>query len=150
MATTSPAVETTAEAIEVVRRFLLALQDGDLETALPMLADDVRWINVSLPTVKGRSRVGWLLRPLFRHGMRFRVHLHAIAVDGDAILTERSDAIGFGRFEQRFWVYGRFAVTGGQITLWRDSFDWLDVTLSVLRGVAGMLVPALNRPWPGA
>jgi limonene-1,2-epoxide hydrolase len=151
MPTSSPAVETTktADPIEVVRTFLLALQDGDLDAALPMLAEDVRWINVSLPTVKGRSRVAWLLRLLFKRGLRFRVHLHAIATDGDVILTDRTDATGFGRFEPRFWVYGRFAVSDGQITLWRDSFDWVDVTLSVLRGVAAMLVPAVNRPWPG-
>lgn len=151
MATTSQAVEpnTSREPTEVVRAFLLALQDGDLDAALPLLADDVVWINVTLPTVKGRARIERLLRPAFRRGGRFRVHLHAVASDGDVVLTDRTDAIGIGPFEQRLWVYGRFTVKGGKIAVWRDSFDWLDLAISTLRAVAGMLVPALNRPWPG-
>jgi limonene-1,2-epoxide hydrolase len=46
-------------------------------------------------------------------------------------------------------VYGRFDVIDGRIVLWRDSFDWLDLLIGLIRGVAGALVPALNRPWPG-
>jgi limonene-1,2-epoxide hydrolase len=151
MATTSTAsfsTTPTAQA-QVVRSFLLALQAGDLDAALELLADDVRYINVSLPTVNGRERVERIFRPAYARGGRFRVHLHAIATDGDVVLTDRTDALGIGRFEQRLWVYGRFVVKDGKITLWRDSFDWLDVTISALRGLAAIAIPALNRPWPG-
>jgi limonene-1,2-epoxide hydrolase len=151
MATTSPAAKsnTSTEPTEVVRALLLALQDGDVDAALPLLADDVVWINVTLPTVRGRARVERLFRLGFRFGGRFRVHLHAVASDGDVVLTDRTDALGIGRFEQRLWVYGRFTVRDGKIAVWRDSFDYLDLAISTLRALAGMLVPALNRPWPG-
>jgi limonene-1,2-epoxide hydrolase len=146
--TASPSTTTTAPA-DVVRSVLLALQAGELDSALELLADDVRYINVSLPTVRGRERVERLFRPAYARGGRFRVHFHAIATDGDVVLTDRTDALGIGRFEQRLWVYGRFVVKDGKITLWRDSFDWLDVTLSALRGLLAIAIPALNRPWPG-
>jgi len=131
----------------VVESFLLALQAQDVEGAVALLADDVQWINVSLPTIKGRN-VARVLRALEgRTG--FRVHVFHVATEGDVVLTERADAIRIGRFEQRFWVWGRFEVSDGRIVIWRDSFDWLDFTISVLRGAAGVVAPALNRRWPG-
>ena len=51
--------------------------------------------------------------------------------------------------EQRFWVWGRFEVRDGKIVIWRDSFDWLDFTVGLLRGAVGVFLPALNRRWPG-
>jgi limonene-1,2-epoxide hydrolase len=147
--TAASAPTTTTAPAEVVRTFLLALQAGDLDSALDLLAEDVRYINVSLPTVRGRGRVERLFRPAYARGGRFRVHFHAIATDGDVVLTDRTDALGIGRFEQRLWVYGRFVVKDGKITVWRDSFDWLDVTRSTLRGLIAIAIPALNRPWPG-
>ena len=147
MATTElpPTVEATPAG--VVQSFLLALQAQDVEGAIALLADDIQWINVSLPTIKGRN-VARVLRAMEgRSG--FRVHFFHIATEGDVVLTERADAIRLGRFEQRFWVWGRFEVRDGRITIWRDSFDWLDFTVSVLRGAAAVLAPALNRRWPG-
>lgn len=140
-----PTVDTTPA--EVVQSFLLALQAQDVEGAIALLADDVQWINVSLPALKGRN-VARVLR-LLEGRSGFRVHFFNVATDGDVVLTERTDAIRLGRFEQRFWVWGRFEVRDGKITIWRDSFDWLDYTISVVRGLAGAVVPALNRRWPG-
>lgn len=130
--------------------FLLALADGRLDDALALLSDDVVYVNVTLPSIRGRRGVERVFRLLMeRLGGRFRVHFHTIAASGSVVLTERTDALIFGRVEQRIWVYGRFEVDGGRITLWRDSFDWLDVIIGLVRGLAGALFPALNRPWPG-
>ena len=140
-----PAADSTPAG--VVQAFLLALQAEDVDSAVALLADDVQWINVSLPTIRG-PRVERVLRGLEgRAG--FRVHLFNVAADGEVVLTERTDAIRLGRFEQRFWVWGRFEVRDGRITIWRDSFDWLDVTVSALRAAAGVVAPGLNRRWPG-
>jgi limonene-1,2-epoxide hydrolase len=141
---------TTTEPAEIVRSFLLALEAGELDEALELLADDVVYTNVSLPTIRGRARIGRLFRPALEklHG-GFRVHFHTIATSGSTVLTERTDALILGPVEQRVWVYGRFDVNDGRITLWRDSFDWLDVLVGLIRGLAGALIPALNRPWPG-
>jgi limonene-1,2-epoxide hydrolase len=132
-----------------VRAFLLALEAGELDEALSFLAEDVAWTNVSLPTIRGRARVERFLRPgLERLGGGFRVFLHTVATSGDTVLTERTDALVLGPLEVRAWVYGRFEIVDGQITVWRDSFDWLDFTVGLVRAVAGMFVPPLNRPWP--
>jgi limonene-1,2-epoxide hydrolase len=145
-----PAATTTPAPAQVVEDFLLALQASDLDGALALLADDVEYTNVSLPTIRGRSRVDRLFRPLQRLGGTFRVHFHTIATEGTTVLTERTDELGLGRFAQRFWIYGRFEVSDGLITVWRDSFDWYDITVSLIRGVAGAVAPSLNRRWPGS
>jgi limonene-1,2-epoxide hydrolase len=71
---------------------------------------------------------------------------------GSATTTEPATVVVsfFGRFAARFWVYGRFVVRDGRIAVWRDSFDWLDVTIGNLRGLAAMAIPALNRRMPTA
>jgi limonene-1,2-epoxide hydrolase len=146
----APHSTETTDPAEVVRSFLLALEAGELDKALDKLAEDVVYVNVSLPTIRGRRGVERVFRPLMeRFGGGFRVHFHTIAADGDTVLTERTDGLILGRVEQRLWVYGHFEVTDGMITLWRDSFDWLDVIVSLIRGLAGAVSPALNRPWPG-
>lgn len=143
-------MEQTEQSVEVVREFLLALQDDDLDRSLSYLSDDVQWVNVSLPTVRGKRAVERILRGSQKIGGGFRVYFHAIAAEGDIVLTERTDAITLGRFDQRFWVTGRFEIENGKIKLWRDSFDWADLTIGLLRGLAGMVSPRLNRRWPTA
>jgi limonene-1,2-epoxide hydrolase len=50
----------------------------------------------------------------------------------------------------QFWVWGRFEVHDGRITLWRDSFDFLDIARGTLRGVVSMLVPSLAAKAPAS
>lgn len=133
----------------IVERFLHALADRDLDGAMALLADDVVWINVTLPAVRGKRAVERICRVAMRAGGGFRVHLHAIAGAGDGVvLTDRADALTLGRFEQRFWVYGRFELRDGRIAVWRDAFDWGDLMVSLARGLAGVASPSLNRAWP--
>lgn len=134
---------------DIVRSFLLALQDRDLDAAMALLTEDAVWINVSLPAVRGRRAIDRVCRLAMRGGGGFRVHFHGIADAGDGVvLTDRADALTLGRFEQRFWVYGRFELRDGAIAVWRDAFDWRDITVSLVRGAAGVAVPSLNRAWP--
>lgn len=144
-ATSSPPVSSPSA---IVVEFLEALQRKDPDGALELLADDAQWINVSLPTIRPKRRIERIFR-LLDGPSHFRVHFHNVAEEDGVVLTERTDALGLGRFEQRFWVYGRFELRDGKIAVWRDSFDWLDLSISLVRGLAGIVSPALNRRWPG-
>ena len=138
-ATTDP--QTLAEG------FLEALMAADVDRAAGFLSDDVVYTNVGLPTIRGRDRVARALSSLGRPNVGFEVYLHSISADGPVVLTERTDVIVVGRVRLQFWVWGRFDVHDGQITLWRDSFDFLDTTKATIRGLAGALLPAV-RPSP--
>jgi limonene-1,2-epoxide hydrolase len=135
--------EQTLENTHTVEVFLHALQDADLETAGAALAEDLVYQNVGLPTIYGRNRAMKLFRSL-GGASGFEVKIHRIAADGAAVLTERTDALIFGPLRLQFWVCGVFEVHDGQITLWRDYFDFFDMFKATLRGIAGLVVPSLR------
>ncbi len=133
----------------VVTGFLHALTEYDLDTALNLVTDDLTYINVSLPTIHGRDGLDRAFRPVLRPDrFGFNVHLNHVATEDDVVLTDRIDEINFRKFASRFWVYGRFVVRDGQIAVWRDSFDWLDVTVGNVRALLGLISPSLNRRMP--
>jgi limonene-1,2-epoxide hydrolase len=126
-----------------VETFLNALMDADYETADASLDDNLVYENVGLPTIHGRARAMKLFRQMDgRAG--FEVKIHRIAADGAAVLTERSDALIMGPLRLQFWVCGVFEVHNGRITLWRDYFDFFDMTKALLRGVAALVLPSLK------
>jgi limonene-1,2-epoxide hydrolase len=134
-----------ADPIEVVQRFLGALVEGEVETAVSLVADDLVYANVSLPTIRGKHRFTQAAQFYFRH-MGFDVRVHGIAANGPLVLTERTDQLVFGRLRLQLWVCGSFEVVDGRITTWRDYFDWANSTIGMVRAIAGALVPALGPP----
>ena len=97
-------MDTTANA-RTVETFLYALQDEDFDTADGLMADNIVWQNVGYPTharpqphhqpvPRGEGRVG------------FEVKFHRIAAEGNAVLTERTDALIIGPVRLQFWVCG--------------------------------------------
>jgi limonene-1,2-epoxide hydrolase len=134
----------------VVEAFLGALAAADFGTAADLLDEHVTYVNVGMPTVRGRRRTVGVLRPLARPGLSFEVYLHAIAANGGSVLTDRTDVLVFGPCRFQFWVTGRFDVRDGRITLWRDSFDYLDILRALVRGLIGAVVPALRPKAPGS
>lgn len=141
-----------SEPTAIVEQFLTCLAVGEIDAAADLLAADVEYSNVSLPTVRGRERVRRLAHlTLGRPGAGFEVYNHAISAAGNSVLTERTDVIKAGRLRIQFWVCGRFDVENGEIVLWRDRFDWMNYTVATLRGLIGIFVPALRaKPPPQA
>ncbi|MEZ0364776.1 limonene-1,2-epoxide hydrolase family protein [Mycobacterium sp. pUA109] len=141
---TEPTAElTSVDNIRTVETFLNALQDEDFVTADATLADDLVYQNVGLPTIRGRSTTMRLFRRMEgRAG--FEVKIHRIAADGDAVLTERTDALLIGPLRLQFWVCGVFEVHDGRITLWRDYFDFYDMFKATARAVAATVFPSLR------
>ena len=129
-----------AHTVEV---FLAALQDQDIDAAGAVLDEHLVYQNVGFPTIRGRARAMKLFRSMEGRA-RFEVKTHRIAVNGSTVLTERTDALVFGRVRLQFWVCGVFEVKDGRITLWRDYFDMFDFTKALARGVLGAAVPALR------
>ncbi len=143
-ASTTPA-EGSESDVAIVEKFLYALRDGDLDAVQRLLDDDLVYQNVGLSTIRGSRRTMKLLARLQRPSLGFDVKFHRIAAHGGAVLTERTDALIVGRVRVNFWVWGVFEVHDGRITLWRDYFDMFDITKAIARGVAGAVVPSLQR-----
>lgn len=132
----------------VVERFMEFLRRGELDEAVALLAVDVRYENVGLPTVHGRERVRRLFGKGYEDGAGFDVVIHTICADGASVLTERTDILKFRKLHVQLWVCGRFDVCDGQIVLWRDYFDFLDFSKGLLRGMLGVHLPRMRAKVP--
>ncbi|WP_396905881.1 limonene-1,2-epoxide hydrolase family protein [Mycolicibacterium phlei] len=136
-------VQTDLDNVRTVETFLYALQDEDYDTADVLLSDNAEWQNVGFPTIRGRHRIiGTMRRGQGRVG--FEVKIHRIAGEGNAVLTERTDALVFGPVRLQFWVCGVFELHGDRITLWRDYFDMFDFLKATVRGLAATVFPSLR------
>jgi limonene-1,2-epoxide hydrolase len=141
--TEQTSTETSEQNAVIVETFLNSLQDQDFAAVDALVADDIVYQNVGLPTIRGGARVKKLLRSM-EGRMGFEVKFHRNVADGATVLNERTDAIVLGPLRMQFWVCGVFEVHDGQITLWRDYFDFYDVTKAILRGIVGTVIPALR------
>jgi len=139
---------TDPSPVLVVERFMEYLRRGDLDEAVALLAVDVRYENVGLPTVHGRERVRSLFAKGYDGGAGFDVVIHTICADGAHVLTERTDILKFRRLHVQVWVCGRFDVRDGQIVLWRDYFDFVDFNKGLVRGMLGVRFPGLRAKPP--
>lgn len=136
---------TTAESdIAIVEKFFSALRDKDLDTAESLLDDDVVYQNVGLPTIHGSRRAMKLFTGMQRPSLGFDLKIHRTAAEGGTVLNERTDVITVGPVRMQFWVCGVFEVRDGRITLWRDYFDFYDMTKGLLRGLLGVVIPGLR------
>jgi limonene-1,2-epoxide hydrolase len=127
----------------IVEDFLKALENQQFETFDALLADDIVYQNVGLPTVRGRRRVVKMMRGM-EGRMGFEVKFHRNVAEGNTVLNERTDAMIIGPVRLQIWVCGVFEVHDGRITLWRDYIDLFDCTKALVRGIVGAVVPALR------
>lgn len=121
----------------VVETFLNLLEANQAEAALELLSPDIEWRNTGMPTFRGKKVFG-MVRDMERRGIAFRVDLHHIAANGPVVLTDRTDYLGYGRWESGFWVCGTFEVRDGLITLWDDHFSMGNLVAGSVRGLLGM------------
>ena len=126
---------------QVVTDFLQAPEAKDHDKIAALLAPDLQYTNVSLPSMMGGQRVASLFELLLRKGTGFSVKIHGLAANGDTVMTERTDILRVGTLHVAFWVCGTFQVRNGQIVLWRDYFDWLDISRGTVRGIIGIVLP---------
>ena len=131
------------DSARTIENFLTEMQNHDIDSAGAALDENLAYQNVGFPTIRGRARAMKLFRSM-QGRVGFEVKIHRIAVNGSTVLTERTDALVFGRVRLQFWVCGVFEVTDGRITLWRDYFDMFDFTKALARGLLGAVIPALR------
>lgn len=139
---------TSQTPIDLAAHFLDALARSDVAGAMDDLDDDIAYTNVSLPTIRGKRKVNKGFASMTRFNIGFDYRMVNVAADGSVVLTERVDELRFGPLAIRFWVWGRFEVSEGRITVWRDYFDYVDCVKGTVRGIAALVVPSAQRPFP--
>jgi limonene-1,2-epoxide hydrolase len=123
----------------VVRAFLSRLEALDVDGVLELVDPAIVYHNKGFPPARGVQQFGKQMRALERYASGFEARIHNIAANGGVVLTERTDVIELGRFRPHFWVCGTFEVRDGRIVLWRDYFDFVDVTVAMVRAAVRMV-----------
>lgn len=133
-----------AQSEEIIKRFLNALVEQDHVTISELLHPEILYTNVSLPTFKGGKRVAGLIKLALSRTRQLKIKNHQVVAKGNVVLTERTDILNIGPFHVGFWVCGTFKVENGKIILWRDYFDWLNVSKGFIRGFFGIGITSLR------
>ncbi|MAU82000.1 limonene-1,2-epoxide hydrolase family protein [Gordonia sp. Z-3] len=140
---------TSQTPIDIVTTFLDDLARSDTAAALENVDENIAYTNVSLPTVHGKRKVAGIFSGMDRYSWAgFNYRMVNVTADGPVVLTERVDELRFGPVVMQFWVCGRFEVREGRITVWRDYFDYYDMTKALVRGLLGAVIPPLRKPLP--
>jgi limonene-1,2-epoxide hydrolase len=108
--------------IDVVRSFIAAWNANDLPRVLAHLHDEIEYHNVPMEPVHGLAAVRRYLEGVGPFDW-VDWKLHAIAADGNTVLTERSDDFSLRGTEVHLPLMGIFEIEGGKIRAWRDYFD---------------------------
>ena len=119
---------------EVVREFCAAAHTRDPQVLRGFLADDVVYHNIPMdPAVGIEAAMGVIdMFVTMCEGLVFE--LHHVAVDGETVLTERTDTFTINGRTAPLPVMGAFRVVDGKITEWRDYFDMGQVTAMFAMG----------------
>ena len=74
-----------SDPVAVVRAFLAALEDLDVDRALELVSDDIVYQNVPLPPARGLGEFGRQMRWLQRYCTGFEAKIHHIAADDGVV-----------------------------------------------------------------
>jgi len=110
--------------IEIVRQFMTAMERGDYDAAMPLVAADCAYINPPpLGEVRGPAGVRGVLEPFFAPTLENEFKVLREASIGSVVFQERLDRHRLADKWVELPVTGVWEVRDGQITYWRDYFD---------------------------
>lgn len=108
---------------DVVTAFIRAIEAGDLDGALALVAEDIEYDNVPMGKVHGPDAIRQTLGPLLAAASTIEWVVHRQAAEGHLVFNERLDRFELPTGWVEIPVNGVWEVHDGAITLWRDYFD---------------------------
>jgi limonene-1,2-epoxide hydrolase len=108
---------------QIVKDFIAAWNENDIDKACDMMAEDIFYHNVPMAPITGREASRAMLKGM---GEMESVNweLLAIAENGEVVMTERIDGFTFkGGKKIALPLMGIFRIRNGKIAEWKDYFD---------------------------
>jgi limonene-1,2-epoxide hydrolase len=130
---------------EVVQEFCAAFSAKDVDTIAKLLADDVVYHNVGMAPAVGKEASLAMIQGFLDMSEAMHFEIHRIAVNGDSVLTERTDTFTINGARAPIPVMGTLDLRNGLIVGWRDYFD-LGLTTKMMSGedVDGSVLPVIQ------
>jgi limonene-1,2-epoxide hydrolase len=113
---------------ETVEAFIAHWNACDIDAMLSLCAEDIVYHNIPMEPVVGTAQMREMVAGFLANIAKCDWQTHAIAANGNTVLTERTDIFHFkdGR-RAAIRVMGTFDIgSDGRITGWRDYFDMLE------------------------
>ncbi len=113
---------------QIVESFIGHWNASDIDAMLTLCAEDIVYHNIPMEPVHGTTEMRAMVEGFFVNLAGCDWQTHAIAANGNTVLTERTDGFTFkdGR-RAAIRVMGTFEIgADGLITAWRDYFDMLE------------------------
>lgn len=110
---------------ETVEAFIGHWNDYDLDALMALCAEDIIWHNIPMEPIAGKAAFRAATESFMANITACDWITHAIAANGNSVLTERTDGFTFkdGR-KAALRVMGTFVLNEeGHIVQWRDYFD---------------------------
>jgi len=110
---------------QIVEAFIGHWNACDIDAMMALCAPDIVYHNIPMEPVHGTAQMREMVAGFLAGIASCDWQTHAIAANGNTVLTERTDAFNFkdGR-RAAVRVMGTFEVgANGLITHWRDYFD---------------------------
>jgi limonene-1,2-epoxide hydrolase len=129
---------------DIVLEFCSAFPGKDLATIERLLDDDAVYHNVGMEPAVGKEASLASIKGFLDMFESMEFKMLALAVDGDTVLTERTDVLTINGVAAPVPVMGAFELRDGRIVAWRDYFD-MGLTGRLMAGEAvdPMLLPAV-------
>lgn len=113
---------------ETVEAFIGHWNACDVGAMMALCADDIVYHNIPMEPIRGTAQMRAMVEGFLGDIERCDWQTHAIAANGNTVLTERTDIFHFkdGR-RAAIRVMGTFDIDAqGRISGWRDYFDMLE------------------------
>lgn len=113
---------------QTVEAFIGHWNASDIDAMMALCAEDIVYHNIPMEPVHGTADMRAMVEGFFVNLAGCDWQTHAIAANGNTVLTERTDGFTFkdGR-HAAIRVMGTFEVDAdGRIIAWRDYFDMLE------------------------
>ncbi|MFN3863150.1 MAG: limonene-1,2-epoxide hydrolase family protein [Erythrobacter sp.] len=110
---------------ETVKAFIAYWNACDIDAMLGLCAQDIVYHNIPMEPIHGATAMRAMVENFLANIAACDWQVHAIAANGNTVLTERTDAFTFkdGR-RAAIRVMGAFDLDeAGRIAGWRDYFD---------------------------
>lgn len=120
--------------LEIVNRFIAAIEANDVERAVALAAPDISYENMPIAPIVGREAVAATLRGFLGAATAVEWRIVSEWEIGRTVVNERVDRFQIGSGWLELPVAGVFNVNGDdEIVLWRDYFDMSSYTSQLAR-----------------
>ena len=111
------------------------IQNGQVDDAIALFADEAEFHNPLLPALKGKKNIGRVLSLVFGkmlHKAEFKDM--RVCITGNVAMVERTEVFHFSqRVNMGVPIVATITIENGQIVEWRDYFDWATMVTATLK-----------------